>query len=354
MTKYWSSLARKAKPYVPGLQLNEPNIIKLNTNENPYPPSPRVMEAILEEGARHLQLYPSSTADDLKGEIGSAYDLAAEEVFVGNGSDEVLAFSFMAFFEPGEKVRYPDITYSFYPVYARLFNIPVDEIPVNEDFTLPTEAFFDSEGGVIFPNPNAPTSLYLPLDQIEVILQHNPNKVVIVDEAYVDFSEGSAARLISTYDNLLVIQTTSKSRSLAGLRVGYALGHESLINALTRIKDSFNSYTIDRLALVGAQAAFEDVAYYSDITKRIITTRETVTDRLKELGFTVLPSQANFVFVTHSKYNAAQLYEALKSDKILVRHFDHPKIEHYLRITIGTDEQMNVFFEKIERILRHM
>lgn len=354
MTKHWSRLAKKAKPYVPGLQLNEPNIIKLNTNENPYPPSPRVMEAIEEEGSRHLQLYPSSTADNLKREIGSVYDLTADDVFVGNGSDEVLAFSFMAFFEPDEKIRYPNITYSFYPVYARLFNIPVEDVPVNEDFTLPTEAFFNSEGGVIFPNPNAPTSMYLPLEQIEAIVQHNQDKVVIIDEAYVDFSEGSAASLIPKYDNLLVVQTTSKSRSLAGLRVGYALGHESLINALIRIKDSFNSYTIDRLALVGAQAAFEDVAYFEKITKQIMTTRETVTERLKALGFTVLPSQTNFVFATHSEHAAVDLYEALKSERILVRHFNQPRIDDYLRITIGTDDQMDMFFEKLKPILKVM
>ena len=345
-------MAKRATPYVPGLQLNEPNIIKLNTNENPYPPSPNVMDAIKKEGSNHLQLYPSSTAADLKQTIGEMYDLTADEVFIGNGSDEVLAFSFMAFFEPEKKIRYPNITYSFYPVYATLFNIPVETVKVNADFTLPTDAFFNSEGGVIFPNPNAPTSLYLPLDEIEAIIQNNPDNVVIIDEAYVDFAEGSAARLIHKYDNVLVIQTTSKSRSLAGLRVGYALGNASLIQALIKIKDSFNSYTIDRLALVGAQAAFEDRAYFDRVTNQIVNTREDVIQRLQNFGFSVLPSQTNFVFATHETYAAAELYAALKEARILVRHFDQPRIENYLRITIGTEEEMNVFFEKLKDIVK--
>lgn len=345
-------MAKRATPYVPGLQLNEPNIIKLNTNENPYPPSPNVMDAIKKEGSNHLQLYPSSTTVDLRKTIGEIYGLTADEVFIGNGSDEVLAFSFMAFFEPEKKIRYPNITYSFYPVYATLFNIPVETVEVNADFTLPTDAFFNSEGGVIFPNPNAPTSLYLPLDEIEAIIQNNPDNVVIIDEAYVDFAEGSAARLIHKYDNVLVIQTTSKSRSLAGLRVGYALGNASLIQALIKIKDSFNSYTIDRLALVGAQAAFEDRAYFDRVTNQIVNTREDVIQRLQDFGFSVLPSQTNFVFATHETYAAAELYAALKEARILVRHFDQPRIENYLRITIGTEEEMNVFFEKLKDIVK--
>lgn len=340
-------MAKRAEPYVPGLQVNKPNIIKLNTNENAYPPSPKVLQAIQNETGEKLKLYPSPTVDELRESIASFNNLEANQVFVGNGSDEVLAFSFMAFFEPGRKIRYPNITYSFYPVYAKLFNIPYEEVPVNEDFTLPTEKFFHSEGGVILPNPNAPTSIYLGLDHIEAILQNNPDQVVIIDEAYVDFAVASAASLINKYDNLLVIQTTSKSRSLAGLRVGFALGNESLIQALIRMKDSFNSYTIDRLALAGAKAAFDDVEYFRKITNKIIDTREKVTTQMEELGFTVLPSQANFIFVTHKKLRAKFLYEKLYEANILVRHFDQPQIDNYLRITIGTKENMQHLIKKL-------
>ena len=271
-------MVKRTDPYVPGEQVNDPTILKLNTNENPYPPSPKVIAAIQEEAKDKLQLYPSPTADDLRETIGSFYNLAKEEVFIGNGSDEVLAFSFMAFFEPGEKIRYPEITYSFYPVYAKLFDIPYEEVPMNDDFSLPIEKYFGAEGGVILPNPNAPTSLYADIEHIEEIVKNNPNKVVIIDEAYIDFASTSAATLVQKYDNLLVVQTTSKSRSLAGLRVGYALGNRSLIDALIRIKDSVNSYTIDRLALVGAKAAFEDVEYFKKTTTQIVSTREKVAE----------------------------------------------------------------------------
>lgn len=343
-------MAKRAEPYVPGLQVNKPNIIKLNTNENAYPPSPNVLQAIQAEAEGKLQLYPSPTADKLRTSIGSFYDLEVDQVFVGNGSDEVLAFSFMAFFEPGKKIRYPNITYSFYPVYAKLFDISYEEVPVNDDFTLPVEQFFNSEGGVILPNPNAPTSIYLDLEHIEAILKNNPDQVVIIDEAYVDFAIESAATLINKYDNLLVIQTTSKSRSLAGLRVGFALGNESLIQGLIRMKDSFNSYTIDRLALVGAKAAFDDIDYFKEVTNQIITTRENVTKQMKELGYKVLPSQANFIFMTHPKHQAKFLYEKLYEADILVRYFDQPLIDNYLRITIGTDNEMEQLLKKLKQI----
>ncbi len=344
-------MAKRAEPYVPGLQVNKPNIIKLNTNENAYPPSPNVLQAIQAEAEGKLQLYPSPTADDLRTSIGSFYNVEADQVFVGNGSDEVLAFSFMAFFEPGKKIRYPNITYSFYPVYAKLFDISYEEISVNDDFTLPIEKFFNSEGGVILPNPNAPTSIYLGLEHIEAILKNNPDQVVIIDEAYVDFAIESAATLINKYDNLLVVQTTSKSRSLAGLRVGFALGNQSLIQALIRMKDSFNSYTIDRLALVGAKAAFDDVDYFKKVTEQIITTREKVTVQMEKLGFTVLPSQANFIFVTHQEHRAKFLYEKLYEANILVRYFDQLHIDNYLRITIGTDGDMEQLLQKLQQIV---
>jgi len=353
MTKYWSSIAKRAEPYVPGLQINEPDMIKLNTNENPYAPSPKVWEAIQKEAGPNLRLYPSPTGDELRDTIGSRYGLSADEVFIGNGSDEVLAFSFMAFFEPDQQIRYPAITYSFYPVYAKIFDIPYEEVLVHEDFSLPIEAFYNSTGGVILPNPNAPTSLYIELEQIEAIVKNNPHQVVIIDEAYIDFATQSAAALIHKYDNLLVIQTTSKSRSLAGLRVGYALGNKSLINALIRVKDSFNSYTIDRLALAGAQAAFEDEDYFKEITEKIIVTRENVIIRMRALNFHVLPSKANFVFVSHPDFQAEYLYTALRKAGILTRHFQQDLIHNYLRITVGTEEEMDQFIEKLQLIMQH-
>jgi len=344
-------MVKRADPYVPGEQVDDPTVLKLNTNENPYPPSPKVISAIQQELQGKLQLYPSSTADELRTTIGAYYDLTSDEVFIGNGSDEVLAFSFMAFFEPGQKIRYPEITYSFYPVYAKLFNIPYEQVPLKEDFSLSIEKFFGAEGGVILPNPNAPTSLYVEIDEIEEIVKNNPNQVVIIDEAYIDFATISAATLVHKYENLLVVQTTSKSRSLAGLRVGLALGNKALIDALIRIKDSVNSYTIDRLALVGAKAAFEDETYFKATTNKIVSTRENVIQKMGQLGFKVLPSKANFVFASHDKYAAVDLYETLKKEGILVRYFDTKPINDYLRITIGTDEDMERFYLKLEKIM---
>ncbi|MCZ2257846.1 histidinol-phosphate transaminase [Sporosarcina sp. G11-34] len=351
MSKFWSQMAKRAEPYVPGEQLEQVDLIKLNTNENPYPPSPKVLAVIEEELKGKLHLYPSPTADNLRQTIGDYYNLSANEVFIGNGSDEVLAFSFMAFFEPGEPIRFPEVTYSFYPVYAKLFDIPFEEIALKDDFSIDAEDYFQSKGGVILPNPNAPTSLYVGIDHIEAIIKNNPTQVVIIDEAYVDFAAQSAASLVRKYDNVLVVQTTSKSRSLAGLRVGFALGNSSLIDALIRMKDSFNSYTIDRLALVGAQAAFEDKAHFQKATERIISTREGVMEKMRLLGFDVLPSQANFVFATHPMYLAKWLYTELKKEGILVRHFDKQPIDNYLRITIGTDDQMEKFFSKLHEII---
>ncbi|MBO0587688.1 histidinol-phosphate transaminase [Sporosarcina sp. E16_8] len=351
MSKYWSSMVKRTDPYVPGEQVEQKDIVKLNTNENPYPPSPKVLAAIQQEMGRNLQLYPSPTATELRETIGQQYGLTAEEVFVGNGSDEVLAFSFMAFFEPGKPIRFPDVTYSFYPVYAKLFDIPYEEVPLNKDFTLPVDKYFQSEGGVILPNPNAPTSIYAEIEHIEEIVKNNPDQVVIIDEAYIDFASKSATELILKYDNILVVQTTSKSRSLAGLRVGFAMGAPSLIAALIRIKDSFNSYTLDRLALVGAKAAFEDEAYFTETTQKIIATRDKLSETLQQLDFGVLPSQANFVFASHKTVPAEFLYNELKKEGVLVRYFNKPGIDNYLRITIGTDEQMERLVEKLSNIL---
>lgn len=351
MNKFWSETARRTEPYIPGEQLNDPTIIKLNTNENPYGPSPKVTEAIQSEMTRNLHLYPSSSADEPRAEIGRYYGLNQDHVFVGNGSDEVLAFSFMAFFEPHATIRFPAITYSFYPVYAKLFNIPYEEVPLNRDFTIPVENFFGSEGGVIIANPNAPTGLYLDVAAIENIVVNNPDSVVIIDEAYIDFAPASAASLIKQYPNLLIVQTMSKSRSLAGLRIGFAIGDPGLIEALIRIKDSFNSYTIDRLALAGATAAIKDEVYFQETTQTIIRTREWLMPEMKKRGFHVLPSQANFIFVSHYKLSAALLYQHLKQQGILVRHFKKPEIDNYLRITVGSPEQMRSFLRTVDHIL---
>lgn len=351
MSKFWSETIRRSEPYIPGEQLNDPDIIKLNTNENPYPPSPKVREAINLEMNR-LHLYPDPTAVSLRQLVADYYGLDKDWVFAGNGSDEILAFSFMAFFEKGKKIRYPAVTYSFYPVYANIFHVPAEEISLNRDFTLPVEAFFQSEGGVIFPNPNAPTSIYLQLDSIREIAENNPDNVVIVDEAYVDFAEKSAVELTAQFKNILVIQTLSKSRSLAGLRVGFAIGHPHLIEGLNRAKDSFNSYTIDRLAMEGAKAAIQDRTYFKETTAKIIHTRGWVSSEMKKRGFHVLPSQTNFIFACHYQKKALQLYEDLKEQGVLIRYFNKPGIDNYIRVTIGTDEQMEIFLRKLDLVMQ--
>ncbi|WP_077324304.1 histidinol-phosphate transaminase [Virgibacillus siamensis] len=350
-SKFWSETVRRTEPYVPGEQPDIPDLLKLNTNENPYPPSPMVRDAIQGELNRKLQLYPSPTVEGLRQQIGEYFNLQSKNVFIGNGSDEVLAFSFMAFFSQSKAIRFPAVSYSFYPVYAKLFNIPYKTVSLNRDFTIQPECFFQSEGGVIFPNPNAPTGIFLDLESVRDILESNRDNVVIVDEAYVDFARESAVSLLNDYDNLLVVQTMSKSRSLAGLRIGFALGHPDLIEALTRIKDSFNSYTIDRLAIAGGKAAITDSDYFRDTANKIIRTREWTSRELKKRGFHALPSSANFVFVSHYKHTAEQLYANLKEQHILVRHFSKPGIDNYLRITIGTDAQMQHLMEKLDELI---
>lgn len=352
VNKLWSSAVRRTEPYIPGEQLNKEDLLKLNTNENPYPPSPKVIEAIQLELNRKLQRYPSPSVDGLRTKIADFHQLESNQVFVGNGSDEVLGFSFMAFFEPGKKIRFPSISYSFYPVYAKLFDISYEEVALKRDFTLDVDEFFQSEGGVIFPNPNAPTSIYLELAHIKDIVENNPNRVVIIDEAYIDFAKESAVSLINQYENLLVVQTLSKSRSLAGLRVGFAMGHPMLIEALNRVKNSFNSYTLDRLAIAGAEAAIMDVDYFTETTTKIIGTREWVEKSLKKIGFCLLPSDANFLFVEHYKIDAKTIYTKLKEQNVLVRHFNKPLIDNYIRITIGTDDDMLLLLEKLAAIVK--
>jgi len=351
MSKYWSKLAAKLDPYIPGEQLKDKKYIKLNTNENPYPPSPKVLEAIKAAADSSLKLYPDPLAADLKAALAEHYGLKSSQVFVGNGSDEVLAFSFMAFFNTDEEILFPDVTYSFYPVYCNIFGITYRAVPLKQDFTVPVEGFFNAEGGVIIPNPNAPTARAISARDIEMILVNNKDKVVIVDEAYVDFGAESVVDMVDKHDNLLVVQTLSKSRSLAGLRVGWAFGHEDLIDGLTRVKDSINSYTLDRLALTGAVAAIKDEDYFQETREKIMATRERITERLENLGFKVIPSKANFIFITHEKTPAEHIFKRLKEEGVLVRYFKKPGIDNYLRVSVGTDDEMDAMIDRLLTIL---
>lgn len=354
MSKYWSNLAKSLEPYVPGEQPKDKKYIKLNTNENPYPPSPKVIGAIKNNVDETLKLYPDPNGDELKKTLANYYGLKKEQVFVGNGSDEVLAFSFMAFFNPNEAIVFPDITYSFYPVYANIFKVDYNLVPLNDDFTLPVEKLFNADGGVIIPNPNAPTGNYVSLEHIEEILNHNKDKVVIIDEAYVDFGGESAVALIDKYSNLLVIQTLSKSRSLAGLRVGFAFGHQDLINGLESVKNSVNSYTLDKLALVGAVEAIKDDEYFNETRNKIINTRERVTEELEKLGFNIIPSKSNFIFISHKSIKAEDIFIKLRGESILVRYFRQPRIDNYLRVTIGNDEEMDAFIKALNKIISNI
>jgi len=340
--RFWSPEVRELEPYVPGEQPKIQNLLKLNTNENPYPPSPKVVEAVqavLHEQADALRLYPDPDATALKQAIAKQQDIDVSQVFVGNGSDEVLAHIFKAFFLQEEPILYPDITYSFYPVYSQFFGTKTKEIPLNENFEIDVKDYTQPNGGVIITNPNAPTSIALSLAEIEQVLQANPDRVVVIDEAYVDFGAESAVSLINRYENLVVCQTTSKSRSLAGLRVGFAIAQSHLIAALEAVKNSFNSYPIDRFAIAAAVASFEDQAYFEEQCQKVITSREKLVRDLTELGFNVLPSKANFIFATHSQHDAGQLAQKLREQGIIVRYFNKPRINQFLRITVGTDEQ---------------
>lgn len=351
MRPFWSRRLAEIKPYVPGEQPRDGVYIKLNTNENPYPPSPAVLHAIAAAADGGLRLYPDPECREVRAAIAGYYGLNAEQIFVGNGSDEVLAMAFLAFFSPEDKIAFPAISYSFYPVYADLFSIPYDAVALREDYTLDLSAFDGAYQGVVFANPNAPTGIALPLEQVEALLQKHSDRLIIVDEAYVDFGAESAAALIDTYPNLLVIQTFSKSRSLAGLRVGFALGQENLIQALDAVKNSFNSYTVDRLAQAGAVAAMEDRAYFEQTRRQIMATRERSVRALEHLGFSVLPSQTNFLFATHPEREAASLFAALRARKILVRYFSGPLLNRFLRITVGTDDEMDALVAALEEIL---
>ncbi|OZY84252.1 histidinol-phosphate transaminase [Cellvibrio mixtus] len=349
MSTFWSPVVRELEPYVPGEQPQIDGLIKLNTNESPYPPSPKVIDVINHDTIDRLRLYPDPNSKKLKNTIAHYYGVTAEQVFVGNGSDEVLALLFMAFFQQGKPLLFPDISYSFYPVYCKLFGIDYQTIPLCEDYTINFADYAQANGGIIFPNPNAPTAIGKPLAEIEALLQQNTESVVVVDEAYVDFGAQTAIALVDKYPNLLVVQTLSKSRSLAGMRVGLAIGHRDLIDALDRVKNSFNSYPLDRIAEAAAIVAFEDETYFSRCRDQIIATRDWTTAELEKLGFKVLPSQANFVFAEPLGKNAADLAQHLRDHKILVRYFNKPRISQFLRITIGTDEQMQALIEALKK-----
>lgn len=337
----WEENIRKVVPYTPGEQPKDANVIKLNTNENPYPPSPRVAEALSHVDPDAFRLYPDPAASELVHAIAEVYGLKDSEVFVGVGSDDVLAMSFMTFFNNKEKpVLFPDITYSFYDVWADMLRIRYETKPLDDNFHIVPEDYLIPNGGIVFPNPNAPTGEVLPLSSIEKIVAGNPDSIVIVDEAYIDFGGVSALPLIHKYDNLIVTQTFSKSRSLAGLRIGYAMGNERLIKYLNDVKYSFNSYTMNRPTIEMGAACVRDTAYFKDSCARIVKTRRKATEALRSLGFSVADSAANFVFATHPAKEAKDIFDYLKTQHIYVRWFDKPRIRNYLRITIGTDEEM--------------
>lgn len=353
MSRFWSKLVGNLTPYVPGEQPKIANLIKLNTNENPYPPSPRVLAAIQAElgaDAARLRLYPDPNADLLKSAVARTHGVTARQVFVGNGSDEVLAHVFMALLKHERPILFPDITYSFYPVYCGLYGVDYRAVPLAEDFSINPADYAQANGGIIFPNPNAPTGRVLALEAIEQILAANPDSLVVVDEAYVDFGGISAISLVDRHDNLLVVHTLSKSRSLAGLRVGFAVGHPALIEALERVKNSFNSYPLDRLTIVGAVAALEDGEHFERTRQAVIATRETLSADLGRLGFEVLPSAANFIFARHPGRDAAQLAQALRDKNIIVRHFKLPRIDQFLRITVGTDGECQALTDALREI----
>ena len=342
MSRYWSKLVQELDPYVPGEQPKDQRYVKLNTNECPYPPSAQALAAIHAAADATLRLYPDPNADLLKETIATYYanyEVSRAQVFVGNGSDEVLAHVFHGLLKHDLPLLYPDISYSFYPVYANLYGIATQTIPLRADFRLDLTDYEIPNGGIIFPNPNAPTGRAEGLAAIETLLRANSESVVVVDEAYVDFGAETAIALVARYPNLLVVQTLSKSRSLAGLRVGFAVGHPDLIEALERVKNSFNSYPLGRMAIAGAAAAMQDQAYFEQTRQQIIATREQTIHALERLGFHVLPSAANFVFARPPAGNAEAVYLGLKQRGVLVRYFNKPRIHEYLRITIGTDEQ---------------
>lgn len=351
MSREWTKNLRNIEPYVPGEQSKDKDIVKINANENPYPPSPKATEVLKSFDTNKLRFYPSANSTKLKEAIAKYYKVDVSNVFVGNGSDDVLAVAFQSFFNSEKPIVYPDLTYSFYPVWCSLFGIKYKNYPVGDDFRINPEDYKEKNGGVVIPNPNAPTSLGEGLDFVEKILNYNQDSVVIIDEAYVDFGGTSSIPLIDEYENLLVTGTFSKSRSLAGLRIGFAIGSKALIDVMEAVKNSYNSYTVDSLSIEMGAASIEDDEYFKSTCKKVIKTRERVTLELEKLGFDVLDSQTNFIFVTHNKHNMKSLFEYLKTQKVFIRYFSLPRIENYVRITIGTNEEMDIFLEKTKEFI---
>lgn len=346
--KKWKENIRAIAPYVPGEQPQNTNVIKLNTNESPYAPSPAINKAIKEYNNNNLRLYPSFVCKDLKSALMEKYPVNENELFLGNGSDEVLALCFMTFFNSTKPVLFPDITYSFYDVWCNLYNIPYKRLPLDDNFKFIKEDYYVKNGGIVIANPNAPTSIYMELSDIEDIIKNNEDVIIIVDEAYIDFGGKSAVDLIHKYDNLVIVQTYSKSRALAGIRVGYAMANTELISALEAVKNSFNSYTLNSLSQVIATASAKDKDYFNECVNKIISTREWTIKELSKLGFETLPSRANFIFTTNKNISAEKLFNYLKEKDIFVRYFNKPRISEYLRITIGTMEQMEALINAIK------
>lgn len=351
MNKPWADKLRKIDPYVPGEQPKKDSFIKLNANENPYPPSPMVEEAIKSFKASSLKLYPDSNASYLKEALAKYHGVKKENIFLGNGSDDLLAIAFMSFFNSQKPILFPDITYTFYKVWCSLFNIPYETVPLDESFKIVAEDYKKENGGVIFPSPNAPTGLFQGLDFIREMLKANPDSVVIVDEAYVDFGAESAIGLLNEFENLVIARTFSKSRSMAGLRIGYAIAGEELISTMEAVKNSYNSYTIDSITIEAASASVKDDEYFKRTTSKIMATRQRTTDELRKMGFKVYDSMTNFVLAAHPQKDAKFIFEKLKEKDIYIRYFSLPRIDNCLRITIGTDYEMDRLLEELKKII---
>lgn len=352
MENLWTKNLRDIDPYVPGEQSSEKDIVKINANENPYPPSPKVFEAIEKFNTSALRFYPNANATPLKQALADYYNVDIKNVFLGNGSDDVIAIAFQALFNSDLPIVYPDLTYSFYPVWCSLFNIPYKNYPVGDDFRINVEDYKEKNGGVVIPNPNAPTSLGEGTEFVEKLMEYNQDSVVIIDEAYVDFGGISSVELTKKYENLLVTGTFSKSRSLAGLRIGFAIGSEKLISVLEAVKNSYNSYTIDSVSIAAGVASVLDNAYFTETCNKIIKTRTRVTDELRALGFKVLDSQTNFLFATKDDLSMKDMFEYLKTKKVYIRYFSVPRIENYVRISIGTDDEMDIFLKEVKEYLK--
>ena len=351
MNDLWKKNLRDIEPYVPGEQSKDRDIVKINANENPYPPSPKAVEALKNFDTDKLRFYPQANATALKQAIADFYEVKEENVFVGNGSDDVLALAFQAFFNGDKPIAYPDITYSFYPVWCRLLGIEYVNYPLDENFRINVEDYKAENGGVVIPNPNAPTSIGEGREFVEKLMEYNRNSVVIIDEAYCDFGGVSSVPLISKYENLLVTGTFSKSRSLAGMRIGFAIGSKTLIDTLEAVKNSYNSYTVDALSIAMGIEAMKDVEYFNETISKIIATRTRVTEELRLLGFEVLDSQTNFIMATHENFDMKEMFEYLKENKIFIRYFNQPRINKYVRITIGTDEEMDKFLNGVKNFI---